>query len=110
MSEQAIARAYDAIAVDYDRLLAGDNWMRAALQSHYLRVFRQGQRVLDIGCGTGLDATFLAQHGIRVVGIDVSPRMVAEVGRRASVLGVEREVSVQVANLNELASLARGLF
>lgn len=33
---------------------------------------RQGLRVLDVGCGQGRDAIFIARKGHRVVGIDIS--------------------------------------
>ena len=36
-----------------------------------------GARVLDLGCGTGVDAALLTAAGHRVVGIDGSPGMVA---------------------------------
>lgn len=34
--------------------------------------------VLDVGCGTGEDAVWLAAQGFSVVGIDGSPKMIAE--------------------------------
>jgi SAM-dependent methyltransferase len=34
------------------------------------------RRVLEIGCGIGIDLVRFAQHGARVTGIDVSPRQV----------------------------------
>ena len=37
-------------------------------------VIAQNDTVLDVGCGGGLDAIFLAQCGLRVVGIDLSKR------------------------------------
>jgi methylase of polypeptide subunit release factors len=30
-------------------------------------------RTLEIGCGTGINAIYLAQHGFEVVGVDISP-------------------------------------
>jgi len=36
-----------------------------------------GERVLDVGCGTGDLAHRIAQRGAEVVGIDISPEMVA---------------------------------
>ncbi len=36
-----------------------------------------GRRVLDVACGEGVFARLLATHGARVVGVDLSPRMVA---------------------------------
>ena len=83
------ARAgYDSIAARYDAQQAGDEWMRARLHRHYLRVFRPGDRVLDVGCGTGTDAIVLAGHGIRVLGIDGSPGMIDQARVRMGVSGV----------------------
>src|SRR5689334_24179740 len=41
-------------------------------------LFAPGQRVLDLGCGTGDDAIHLASRGVYVVGIDASAAMVNE--------------------------------
>jgi SAM-dependent methyltransferase len=70
--------AYEVAAADYDRQVEGDGWMRSRLWDRYARLFSPGQTVLDLGCGTGTDAVFLAQRGIRVTGIDASPAMIAQ--------------------------------
>ena len=36
---------------------------------------RTGERVVDVGCGPGRVAAFLADHGLDVTGVDVSPGM-----------------------------------
>ena len=41
----------------------------------------QGSLVLDIGCGPGFDAKLLRDRGFRVVGVELSSRMI-EVGKR----------------------------
>jgi SAM-dependent methyltransferase len=41
------------------------------------RRFRPGSSLLDVGCGTGTNALWLAQHGFRVHGVDVSPTAIA---------------------------------
>lgn len=33
-----------------------------------------GARVIDLGCGAGVQSAFFAQHGYRVTGVDVSPQ------------------------------------
>jgi SAM-dependent methyltransferase len=52
--------------------------MRRVLHAHYQRVFTAGMRVLDVGCGTGIDALALAERGIHVVAIDFSEAMIAQ--------------------------------
>jgi ubiquinone/menaquinone biosynthesis C-methylase UbiE len=50
-----------------------------------------GMRLLDVGCGSGYFSREMARRGARVVGVDISPRMI-EHGRRheaAAPLGIE---------------------
>jgi len=60
-----------------------------------------GQRVLDAGCGEGLNTRLFAQCGATVVGVDVSPNMIeaarAEETRRPLGIGYE------VASMNDLS-------
>ena len=39
---------------------------------------RRGERILDIGCGTGQLTAEIARSGAQVVGLDNSPDMLAE--------------------------------
>jgi SAM-dependent methyltransferase len=45
-------------------------------------------RTLEVGCGTGTNAIYLAQHGFDVLGVDVSPRAVEKA--RAKAQGLAR--------------------
>ena len=65
----------------------GDPDLLAAATAELVGVVRawtrvEGRRVLDLGCGIGRLALALAPHAAEVVGIDVSPGMVAEAERR----------------------------
>lgn len=48
-----------------------------------------GAIALDIGCGAGVEAVYLAEQGFRVVGLDASPPALERARRRATVAGVE---------------------
>ena len=61
-----------------------------------------GTRVLDVGCGVGDLAFELGGRGLTVDAVDLRPEMVDLVGRRASALGLEHKVSVQVADATSL--------
>jgi SAM-dependent methyltransferase len=103
----SVRLAYDAIAAGYDEQVRGDSWMRHALHSHYARVFRPGDRVLDVGCGTGIDALFLARAGIGVVGVDASPEMIAQLRAKISGSELAARVEARVLRIEEIGSLAQ---
>jgi SAM-dependent methyltransferase len=100
-----VSEVYDAIAAGYDRQLDNDAWMRRILWKRYLAAFRAGEHVLDVGCGTGTDAIFLAEHGIRVTAIDVSPAMVAEAEQKVARTGMGNRVHLVVMDIKELCTL-----
>jgi cyclopropane-fatty-acyl-phospholipid synthase len=62
-----------------------------------------GQRVLDIGCGWGSFAIHAAaRHGVKVVGITLSPPQAERGQRRANELGLGGQVDLRVADYREL--------
>lgn len=42
------------------------------------------RRVLDVGCGTGIHSLELARRGYTVLGVDVSPEMIARAGEKSA--------------------------
>jgi SAM-dependent methyltransferase len=100
------ADAYEAIAAHYDEQSRGDEWMRRTLQAHFLRVFGAGDRVLDVGCGTGTDALVLARQGIHVVGVDGSPGMIAQLTARATAQHLDHMIEAHVLRIAHLGRLS----
>jgi 2-polyprenyl-3-methyl-5-hydroxy-6-metoxy-1,4-benzoquinol methylase len=49
----------------------------------------EGKRVLDIGCGDGINSTLMAKYGAQVTGVDISPGSVELCKQRARLEGVE---------------------
>ncbi len=101
----SVGRGYDAIAAEYDAQVRGDDWMRQKLHAHFARAFRPGQRVLDIGCGTGIDAEFLARRGVCVFGIDTSGAMLEQLRARVARGGLEERVECREMLIEELSTL-----
>jgi ubiquinone/menaquinone biosynthesis C-methylase UbiE len=85
------AALFERLAPRYDELWT-DTAIGRAQRNATWRVmdglFRAGDRVLDVGCGTGEDAAHLMARGISVHAVDASPAMVKEARAR----GVRAEV------------------
>jgi len=102
-----VARGYDSIANLYDGI-EGQNEVSERVRRHSLTValksFHPGERVLELGCGTGRDAVTLARQGIRVFATDVSRAMVAATRQRVLDEGLEDLVTVECLNASVAAA------
>lgn len=97
---------FDAIAPVYDRTFTWSLIGRAqrGVTTRALDgLFRQGQRVLELNCGTGIDAVHLASRGIEVLACDISFRMIEEARQRAAE-ALHGSVSRSKANFRVLAT------
>ena len=106
-------RAFDSVAADYDGP-RGNNALIQRMRETVWRVlaarFPAGARLLDLGCGTGIDAVHLASQGYHVVATDWSPRMVERARDRATVAGLSERVTALHVGLQELDTLQAGQF
>jgi len=82
--ERSRAESFGAVAERYDR--ARPSYPPALLEDLLSEAPRQ---VLDVGCGTGIAASQIAQRGCEVLGVEIDPRM-AELARAK---GLEVEVA-----------------
>lgn len=77
---------WDSWADDYDDSFLGREDPSATVTG--LLELCRGKRVLELGVGTGRVAIELARAGVRVDGVDVSPKMIAILERKAADLPV----------------------
>ncbi len=81
-------------------------WDIGRAQGELMYLVRTGEvqgKILDVGCGTGENALYLAEIGLPVLGIDIVPAAVKEARKRANRRGVK--ASFKVLNALELSSL-----
>lgn len=62
---------------------------------------RPAGRALDLGCGTGTNVRYLAEHGWQAAGLDFAPGAIARARRRCAGL----RVTLLVADVTQLKSL-----
>lgn len=90
--------AFDAFAQAYDNTFTNTRlgrMLRARVWTHLKADFQPGQHILEVACGTGEDAVWLAQQGIQVTATDGSADMVQCVKAKAKRQGVEAFVQTQ---------------
>src|ERR1051326_1679240 len=99
---------FDAVAESYDDTFTKSKIGRAqrsAVWRELEKIFFHGDRVLEIGCGTGIDACFLANRGVSVLACDSSPRMVQTAEHRVEQTQNQRLVKTRVVAAERLGSL-----
>lgn len=103
------ALAFGDLAARYDREF-GENplaqRMRELVWREIFSRLHASATVLDLGCGTGIDAAELASRGHRVVAVDGASAMLAEVRKKQERLRLGRIETVQV-DLNDSAARRR---
>jgi ubiquinone/menaquinone biosynthesis C-methylase UbiE len=102
------AAPFDAVADHYDELFSDSRIGQAQRQSVWAeakKVFGPGHRVLELGCGTGVDACFLGSRGVRVMASDCSPRMLALTTRRVRETGNSELVQPHLMAAEEISEL-----
>jgi SAM-dependent methyltransferase len=102
--------AFDELAADYDRSFtrsACGMTLRAMVWERLPRVFGTRPRILEIGCGTGEDALYLARAGYRVVAVDVSEEMIRIARLKAISAGCAERIEFHAMPIEALHTLPR---
>jgi SAM-dependent methyltransferase len=100
--------AFDSVAADYDGARGNNELiqdMRGEMWRWLEAGFSPGDALIDLGCGTGLDAVHLAQLGYRVAATDWSPLMVQRTAARAAAAAVAGRVRAMNVGAHELQRL-----
>jgi len=106
-------RAFDAIAAEYDEIVAPNAALQAIRDRTRAAVVDRvppGSRLLDLGCGSGLDAVWFAGRGYHVVALDWSAAMVREAQRRVEANGAAVAVDVRHGAIERLDAIELGTF
>jgi SAM-dependent methyltransferase len=79
----------------------GAPWDRVGVRKDLIDLVESGRvdanrypRSVDLGCGSGANAVYLAEHGFASHGVDFSPVAIEQARQRASGAGVEVELVV----------------
>ena len=102
------AAPFDEAAERYDQVFTNSSIGRAQRSSVWqelAKIFHTGDQILEIGCGTGVDACYLAECGVRVLACDSSPKMIAVATQKLKVSPRSELVHAQILAAEELGKL-----
>jgi ubiquinone/menaquinone biosynthesis C-methylase UbiE len=94
-----VATPFDSVAESYDTSFTDSfvgKTQRNLVWREMDQIFRPGQRILEINCGTGVDAVHLAQRGVRVVACDASSAMIRVARQRAADTGLGGSIEFHI--------------
>jgi SAM-dependent methyltransferase len=100
--------AFDSVAADYDGPRGNNDLvqdMRGEMWRWLDATFPRGSRLIDLGCGTGLDAIRMAKAGHIITATDWSPLMVQRTSDRAGHEHVTDRVRAIAVGAHELHRL-----
>jgi len=102
---------FDTIASSYDEVYDNTIVTRHLRQIFWdclMRHFKPGEHILEVNCGTGTDAIYLAKQGIRVTALDASSKMIEVAERKSRELRLDNMISfyhLKTEDINKLSTV-----
>jgi len=95
---------FDTVAVDYDAVFTDTplgRRQREIVHNRLRAIVRPDMTILELNCGTGEDAVWLAQHGARVTATDLSEGMLEVAAHKAIRHAMEERITFRRMSLEE---------
>ncbi|WP_207513471.1 class I SAM-dependent methyltransferase [Longitalea luteola] len=107
------ATPFDVLAGDYDAVFTGSLIGEAQRRTSHtwlrpLFTGKTGLQVLEINCGTGADACWMAEHGHFVTATDGSPAMIDKAKQRSATTALPHPPVFITAAFDELQTIFHG--
>jgi SAM-dependent methyltransferase len=92
---------FDEYAAYYDLLYRDKDYVGEAgfIRQLLARYAPGADSLLELGCGTGIHAQYLAEAGLAVHGVDLSPSMVERARQRLQAVGASDRLSFSVGDV-----------
>lgn len=104
---------FDLLAQAYDQdfaLTAVGQFQREQVWHQIATLWPKNAHLLELGCGTGIDAQHLAELGFQVLATDISPGMLAQAQRRCAGLPQVSLRLLDASNIGQLEETFDGVF
>ena len=75
-----------------------------------MRYFKPGNHILELNCGTGIDAVFFAEQGMKVHATDVAEGMLNELRKKVEKKNLQDRITVQQCSFTDLHQVEKKNF
>jgi ubiquinone/menaquinone biosynthesis C-methylase UbiE len=109
--QNAAGSAFDSQAEEYDESFTHSIIGRAQRNAVWQRastLFCPGNHILELNCGTGEDALFLASLGMSVIACDASEKMIEQARKRKNAEYQHAPVQFEHLSIEQLTALPQG--
>lgn len=101
-----LKETYNLIARHWHQDHTSDDWWVAGTDA-FISMLPENGRVLDVGCGSGVKSKYLLDHGMQVIGIDISDKLL-EIAKTEAPTAEFRELSMH--DLDTMPETFDGVF
>ena len=108
LQEAEVAAAFSKQSPVFDQIDEENGlivWMRKRIHSEVMSHIRKEDHLLELNCGTGIDALYFAAQGIRVHATDNAQGMLDELSRKIADNNLLDRITVQQCSFNNLDEL-----
>jgi len=109
---RAVETLFDQSAPMYDQVVRSnrfDQHLRTTALETLKTRFSPGDRVLELGCGTGLETIPLAEAGVEILALDISRQMLHELNRKARAASIADRIETRRGPISDLSEIANDL-
>jgi SAM-dependent methyltransferase len=92
---QSVAEAFDSASEEYDYTISHNyinTWIRKRSLSELVKITRQSDVLLEIGCGTGTEAIQISKQVTGIVATDISEKMLHILKRKVLAKRLDRKI------------------
>lgn len=109
----SIKKGFSSISHDYEALDKTSGlilWMRNRVRKHFANTLSSNNNILEVNCGSGIDAVFFAKSGLQVHATDVAEGMICYVRSKIISEKLQEYLTCEVLSFNNLDKLKSGYY
>jgi ubiquinone/menaquinone biosynthesis C-methylase UbiE len=111
LQEDLVSKAFSDQSVKFDAITTTNPmevWYRNFSRAKVLSYLKVDESLLELNCGTGLDAVFFAQQGLKVMATDNSEGMVQQCREKIKHHHLQNQIDLLRCSFNDLSPLPKG--